>query len=600
MFIKISMTKKYIGAFILIIVLPIFFIGYFVYFQYTKVLINNFSDKASQTMDQISLEIDNKLRDSSLIISALSREDVYELSHENNISELITRWNRTIDIGERYDLSQKIDNKLEDIFNYVNGVEDIVVFLKNQGVYIYRHYPDEDEKVIRNADWYKMTLSKKGNVVVINSLMNLASKSKITHFFSLAISPDVPALSSDVELMYISVDTNLFDDFYRSNNSNVYGDMVILDENGKIILSKNKMSIGKIYTDIPDLDEKMKRNPKSFYETINGKKMLVSTRITGKAHWKVINLVSYKELTGNIAATTNLMILITAGILILFIIFSIFFFRSIINPIYSLIKEMRKVQKGNFESSVEIKQNRETNELGSTFNKMVKEIKKLMIENDRKERERGKAEIDALQSQINPHFVSNTLSSIRFMAMVARVDSIKDMTEAFIKIVSDSFNRGGKLTTIEKELETLKSYVYIMKVRHGNKYDVFFDMNEDIKNYYILKMVIQPLLENAILHGVNDLDKKGIIKVTGTKNEEGVLIEIEDNGIGMTAEQIEKLLSEDCRNEKGFTGMGVLNVDRRIKLNHGEKFGLKIQSVLGECTKVKVFIPILDSDEGGN
>jgi len=228
---------------------------------------------------------------------------------------------------------------------------------------------------------------------------------------------------------------------------------------------------------------------------------------------------------------------------------------------------------------------------------MVQEIKNLIKERDKIAGEKSKAEIEALQSQINPHFISNTLNSIRLMAMIAKVDSVKKMVEAFMKLLLASFSKTGKLIRIEEELEILKSYIYILKVRYDDKFDVDIECEEEIRGLYILRLLLQPILENAIFHGVGELENKGRITVKGCRQDDCIIFSIRDNGVGMTQEQIDRLMSEGSHNAGSFSSIGVINVDRRIKLNYGDRYGLEIESNYGEYTNVVIKLPVIRNDE---
>lgn len=255
---------------------------------------------------------------------------------------------------------------------------------------------------------------------------------------------------------------------------------------------------------------------------------------------------------------------------------------------------MRIVENGNFDAGMDVKGSDEIYQLGKAFNRMVKKIQNLIEERNLKEKEKNEAEMEALQAQINPHFIANTLSTIRFMAMIAKVDNIKEMTEAFINIVTSSFNRKSCFHTIETEIHVLESYVYIMQVRYGNTFEVNFEADEEVKSCFILKMLIQPIVENAIVHGLSDSEGDGKVVVRFKKEQDALLVEIEDNGVGITEEKIQKVLTEDQRSKKGFTGLGINNVDQRIKLNYGDDFGLSIESELNRYTLFKVRLPLIN------
>ena len=215
--------------------------------------------------------------------------------------------------------------------------------------------------------------------------------------------------------------------------------MFIVDENYKIMVSKNEELIGKDIYHLGFTEEDFQTDSNSFVDNVNQGKVFVSVRDIEKIGWKIISMIDYKELTQDVDRISAYAAVVIIVILLFFLGFSVYFFRDLILPIKNMINKMKNVEKGDFNTTIDIERNDELSDLGRSFNRMVQEIKKLIVEIDIKERERSKEEIEVLQSQINPHFLSNTLNSIRLMAMIAKVESIKNMTDAFIKLLSASF-----------------------------------------------------------------------------------------------------------------------------------------------------------------
>lgn len=583
---KQSILTKFLAAFVTMIVIPIFIIGAIVFRSYAVVLLESSAQKTDETLNQIAVSFDNQSRSLSTLLSALS--------FDSNVLHMLSSWHHSEGEGDRYELSKHIDQDLVNVFNYISGVNSIIFFFRDGGYYYYGNMPGVSDEEMRSSAWYQDTLNNDHQSYLLNSLDSVAYNYKNNHFLSAAVNPSSVNFSNDVELIYISVSTNVLKGYYASQDAVDANHFLLLDGSDNIIMSQTPDLIGQQYNIAFDYSkqENITKYSSLFLDHADRRVVVSQVRVP-KNNWKIVTLTDYEVVTKSIDIITNIAFWLAFLIILLFLFFTFTFLKGIILPVKALINEMKKVEKGNFQTSVSVRGKDELFQLGATFNKMVVEIQNLMVERDTKERERSNAEIAALQAQINPHFIANTLSSIRFMAMVAKMDSIKDMTEAFIKIVSATFRRDSIYSTVEKELELLKNYVYIMRVRHGNKYDVTMEASEDARGLLILKMLIQPLLENAILHGVNDLEKKGIITIHFTKEQSCLLVQIRDNGEGMLPEQIKKLLSEYQSNTKGFSSMGVMNVDKRIKLNHGEDYGLKIDSKRGEYTLVQVRLPIL-------
>lgn len=195
--------------------------------------------------------------------------------------------------------------------------------------------------------------------------------------------------------------------------------------------------------------------------------------------------------------------------------------------------------------------------------------------------------MEALQSQINPHFLVNTLGSMRFMAMVAKFDSIKNMAEALINILSTSFRQAASLYTINEELEMLESYIYLMKIRYAENFLVEYRIDDNCRRCLIPRLVLQPIVENCIVHGFEDSEDIGHILVEASRNRDAVVITISDDGQGMSPERLAEVLS---------ASIGISNVQKRVRLNFGELYGVRIESKPGAGTRVTLTIPATDKE----
>ena len=202
------------------------------------------------------------------------------------------------------------------------------------------------------------------------------------------------------------------------------------------------------------------------------------------------------------------------------------------------------------------------------------------------EEERRKAELNALQMQINPHFLYNTLSTIKYLARGEKINEVENTIDALISILRNTIGTTEEMATIESEIENLKQYVYINKLRFGGETNVTFKVDESCRNLLIPKLIIQPFIENAFFHAFTG-NSRGEINVFINKCGNFVLVEIMDNGIGMEVTDINKLKKKKIKG-----GIGIKNVDERIKLIYGEEFGVKIDSELGYGTIISIKIPV--------
>ena len=233
--------------------------------------------------------------------------------------------------------------------------------------------------------------------------------------------------------------------------------------------------------------------------------------------------------------------------------------------------------------------------LGHSVQKSYEQIEELMDEIIRQQNERRKSELDALQSQINPHFLYNTLESITWMVEAQENEGAVRMISELAKLLRVSLSRGKTIISIKDELQHSRSYMNIQLARYKERFKTEFRIEKEIENYCIVKLVIQPILENAIYYGVGNMDEDedGRIIVSGEKKEEDILITIEDNGMGMPEEVLEKILTDNSKVPKHGSGVGVINVHSRIRLMFGEKYGLSIESEPDEGTRVTIRIPAI-------
>jgi two-component system sensor histidine kinase YesM len=581
-----SITYNYLKAFILLIVLPVMIINFAINQFFINTLQKNASGQILQAMEQIAIGLENEGKRASLLAATIAYDD--------EILDLVTQWRRIQDPNLKFTYARQIDSKLNYLFNYTNDIESVVFFFRGGGFYYYRNPPFQDETSIKQMKGYQSALKNTGRVVLSSSLGSFYFTLNPHYVLSAWIKPGrISGLPDNVEQVYVGFHSNVFDNIYSHSKSAPTGAIIIADSEGKVISADDKSFLHQDVRRFSYLKPALSDENQSYTAFLNRRKMFITTYTIHKTNWKIINLISYRALTRDIEKIWHYLVAVLILIILLFLVFTVFFFRDMIIPVNKLIKQMQLVERGNFNANIEVKGNHEIYRLGQSFNKMVYKINHLITERDLKERARSKAELEALKSQINPHFIYNTLNSIRLMAMIAKVDSITNMTNAFMKLLGASFSKDDALTSVRMEMEYLQNYIYIMKVRYGDKFDALFEIPENIMEAFILKLILQPILENAILHGVSGLEGKGSIRITGQRSQDDLLFEISDNGVGISPEQIKRLLSEDCRNPKGFNSIGIMNVDKRIKLYYGNRYGLTIESVSGEYTKVKILLPLI-------
>ena len=268
--------------------------------------------------------------------------------------------------------------------------------------------------------------------------------------------------------------------------------------------------------------------------------------------------------------------------------------RKISKPIRKLDESVKTYEAGG-KPDIYIGGSSEIRHLGYSVQRSYERIETLMEEIIRQQNERRKSELDALQSQINPHFLYNTLESITWMIEAQKNEEAVIMISELAKLLRVSLSRGKTIIPVKDELQHSRSYMNIQLVRYKERFQMEFQTDKEIEDYCIVKLVIQPILENAIYYGVGNMDEddEGKITVRGEKKEDDIYIIIEDNGMGMRKEVLENILKDNNKVPKHGSGVGVINVHSRIQLMFGEQYGLEIYSEPDEGTRVVIHIPAI-------
>lgn len=277
--------------------------------------------------------------------------------------------------------------------------------------------------------------------------------------------------------------------------------------------------------------------------------------------------------------------------------------QSISRPIHHLMSLMQKAEKGDMTLRNLGNRGDEVGMLGISFNRMLQEIKKLMAINRRKEKQKQAAELRSLTAHIKPHFLYNTLDTIHWMAHKQGAHDVSDMVKSLSRLFRIGLSKGSSMIPVSEEIEHITSYLQIQKTRYRDRLDCRMDIQDEAKGFYVVKLIMQPIVENAIYHGIKARRGAGIIRIKVEKQTEYLLITIMDNGAGMNEEKLQQMRekltdplmtidkqSEEKGSEKSY---GLLNVQARIQLAFGSDYGVSLDSVPGEGTTVTIRHPLL-------
>ena len=259
---------------------------------------------------------------------------------------------------------------------------------------------------------------------------------------------------------------------------------------------------------------------------------------------------------------------------------------AVVNRIEKLRKAMQKVEAGNLEVTITSESHDEVGDLIRSFQRMLHEINALINEVYTGKLAQKEAEMRALQAQINPHFLYNCLSLINWRAIRANAPDISEMAQLLSTFYRTTLNKGKKVTTVADELKNTRSYIDIQRIMHSNQFHAIYDIEESLYSDWMLNLLLQPLVENAIIHGVDQRPEGGgTVRITATQKKDTIVFTVEDNGVGIDPQILPNLLTQDS------DGYGIKNVHERVQLYYGKEYGLQLESKQNVGTRVTLTIP---------
>lgn len=370
----------------------------------------------------------------------------------------------------------------------------------------------------------------------------------------------------------------------------------VVDDQGKVIYHSGSNWGG--ISDLTSVIEEIYREPRTEsggrLETVDGDKYLTVQIVSDLIGWTTIGIVPTSELLREVHQIRRDMILVTVLVLLAVHIVSIVLSKQITKNLKRLHNTMKRVRGGQLKARPHIHTEDEVGQLSDMFSSMMTHVQELMEETEERGKQKREAEYRALQSQINPHFLYNTLNTINYLSKIQQVPNIGEISAALVELMRFAVDQKRDLIPIREELELLKRYLSIQKYRFLDRVTVSIDAEESTLDCLIPKLVLQPIVENALLHGFGiSPEREGRITIKSyCRGDSDVIIDVTDNGVGISEDQMESILKHESeQNVEGGTGIGISNVKDRIRLSFGEEYGISIVSVPGILTTVELRLP---------
>lgn len=574
-----KIQHRLIGTFLIVSVFPIIFLGFYAYKLYSESISDKLSSSTFQAITLVNNNLLTELQNYQFLNGSISTNEFVQANLANESAEQLVS-------------STSKEAAMDAIFRTIFPSHVVTV-----SIYDTNHQP-----------FYELgyeTISKQYLERAISDVNKNAPYDGLTYvrtissYDTIAVGRKIHAehdSSEQIGYAFVYVSTDLFSKNILSRVDLGKGsNLLIMGRDGTMFSSSNKeITLGEQYSDpalFHMIQDAQKNNRSSFSGLVNHADQQISYIYNEQIGWYLISLMPYSYINSEISQITFSMIIIVLVIVISCIFIIYFMNNSIVKPIKGIIAFSNQISNGEFSNRIQDENDDEMSVLSRKINSMVSEIERLMDNQKLDDKRKRELEFQMLQSQINPHFLFNTLNTLRWLAVINQVPVLNNGISSLSELLRSTILDNNEEITLEQELQNLAHYFEIQKIRYADRFQVRYEINDELLPFLIPKLILQPVAENAIIHGISENGKSIDIIISVQQVDNQLYIDITDNGKGFDTN-----LNRDSDHTDKLSGIGVNNVNERIKLHYGDQYGLFISSVLGEGTSCRMIIPIQKSE----
>jgi two-component system, sensor histidine kinase YesM len=546
---------------------------------YQGIISQKVSAVSMQTVYSIGFNIDTMIENAKNLSKVIITSDEIQNPLKSNAQTQTTSADPSIQRAINAHISRFIDG-----FPFISA---IYIFDNTSQRYGVDKFPLKalNLESIEDALWYNEAVKAGGGYLLrINSGGVLSEATGDAYVSLIRIINDI-YLQEPIGVLILNITQDAFAQAYLDIQNNYETDIMIVDESGQIVVNfRNNKLINAVK--LPSTD----KTEGSGVQNIDGRDYLVSYLKMPNYSWRIISVMPFEELSRESAVFYGITITIIAFNAILLFFGVLIISRMITKPINKLLISMKGVERGVFEHVDIPAGNNEIGRLRDAYNIMIEQIANLIARVVNDEKLRRKGELDVLQAQIKPHFLYNTFDAISALALSGRNDEVYQLMKALGSYYRISLSKGSEIITVGEEIEVVKNYLAIQKVRYGDIFNVHYELDELANPAPILKLILQPLVENALYHGIKPKGTQGNIWVNVRRDEDIITLSVRDDGVGMSQELIQQIMEADPAAEKR-TSFGLRGTLERLRLFYGSADPMHIESVRGEGTQIVIRIP---------
>lgn len=439
---------------------------------------------------------------------------------------------------------------------------------------------------VENEEWYNQILEAEGNNVLISTFEDEDGIGPYKVIFRMGRTINDLITGDFLGVLIMDISEKILYDRYSQllkDGRNIY----VIDYEGDIISSKDKRLIGENYYKNLDYGKYSKEEEwYSIFERDSREYMKIESRLS-KYDWMIVEEIPLEIIKQPIKEITHKFLLTIILVIIITIMAMYAISLWITKPIIRIKETIEKVMEGDLKAKIKVERDDEIGSLEESFNNMIKWLDESIEEIKEHEKEKRMAELSFLQAQINPHFLYNTLSGARFLVSMNKNKEAEEMLYRFSKVLRNILPKANEMISIKEEVNIIKDYIELQKIRYPEGFEVNFFIDDSVLEYKVPALILQPIVENAIFYSMENISGKGIINIKAFEDLNDVIIEILDNGNGMSRVQINNIFEK----RETINRVGLINVHERIQLCFGKEYGVEILSEEGSGTVVVLKIP---------
>lgn len=576
---NLTIRQKFLFIYFILIVIPLCLLTILSYVKTATIIENQVTNSAMQVLEQTSSFLSYKMK------NVIEISDTVFMNQE--IQEVLTRDMASYTIIQQIDDYKKAGKFITDLQDS-RDIYRIRLYVRDGLIYSNEKINFYNLNSIYGTDWYNKMAAYNGRVCWIptHSFTYLRQGSKNIISASRLIR-NYKNTNEVIGVVSIDILTDSIREILQKANLTKMGSIYLINEDGKVVTYSNEEPNQNVLGYIKEI---ISNGPVWEKADINGQQSIVAKRGLENTEWNLIAVIPLNEVLHPVYLLRNYMLVLMLIIGAIAYLLANYISDSSSRRIHYMIRTMKEVQTGKLDVKVPVDSKDEIGILQENFNYMIEKTNLLVDENYKMGKEVKNVELKALQAQINPHFLYNSLDLINWMAIMQKAQGISTMVNLLAKFYKLSLSKGKNTVSIADEIMHVKTYVQIQNKRFDDRIKFYINVDEEIYNYSILKIILQPLVENSILHGIQEKeDKTGTIEISGVFENDRIVLSVRDDGKGISEDYLRNLLNDDSIDEDH--GYGIKNINNRLKLYYGEGCGLTYKSSPGKGTLVEVRIP---------